>query len=326
MASGTGFYKGIAGFYRAQPEELELAAAGSVYGWWWRYLRLSPALWYAQTTGHRPTDSALAATLDVVGDLKIDRFERWWQQTGQHIFVEARRPEQVRIIAVDEIPEHRLYPKSLVIEVPLTTRRTTVLSQLKAILDKHHHAREQGLLDRSSAALRLHTKLYRLPTLERSYLALLYRLLYPKLAVWRIGDRLQLAPSIRVRGVERGAFTDYSGPFVRLHSLTGRYIYKAQYMLHHVERGTFPRTTPVTDGERREKLFAAHHQRDFEQATQLGTKPLSPWAKWLDVEMGWDLRNAVIRRNHLTEAVRLPGSRARRELPAFIAGEREHIG
>lgn len=326
MTDRSGFYKGIPGFTRSDPQALVYEAARGVYGWWWRYLRLSPALWYAQTTGHRPRDAAVAQTLDCVGDLTIDRFEPWWQQTGQHLFEEAHRPEEVRLIAVDEIAHHALYPKSLVIEVPLSTRRKTVLAQFQGILNQHHHARAQGDLDRSNATLRLYTKLYRLPTLERSYLALLYRLLFPKLAVWRIGDRLQLAPSIRVRGVERGAFTDYAGPFVRLHSLTGRYIYKAQYMLHHVERGSFPRTTKITHDVRRQALFLPPQQRDYEQAIRLDAKPLGPWARWLRDELAWELRDAVVRRNHLTEAMRLPGSRVRQQLASFMAGEREHIG
>jgi hypothetical protein len=47
----TGFYKGIPGFTVSSDDLLLEAAEASIYRWWWEFLRLSPAYWYARTTG-----------------------------------------------------------------------------------------------------------------------------------------------------------------------------------------------------------------------------------------------------------------------------------
>ena len=54
------FFKGLAGFTRADDTVLAQDAEESVYRWWWEYLRLSPVLWYAQNTGLKPVDSRMA--------------------------------------------------------------------------------------------------------------------------------------------------------------------------------------------------------------------------------------------------------------------------
>ncbi len=324
MRIQTNFFKGIPGFSRATQRELAESAEDSIYFWWWSFARLSPALWYAKHSGVRPVDAQLAATVERIGDLENPSFGLWWRRTGQRVFEEARRPDQVRLVPVDESTAHTLYERSIVVEVPLTIRRETILTQFRRLLATHHHAQAEGLLDQSTAPFRLHTKRYRLQAVERSYLCLLYRLLYPKIAIWRIGDRLQIAPSIRVRGIERGVFDDRSGPFVRLHSLTGRYIYKAQYMLYHLERGAFPNTSsPPSNGTKRP--FGAKHHQDFLDATRLDGKSPSPWSEWLDEKFSSNIRHEVVERNHLEERIRLPDSKARRALPAFIAGQTDEL-
>ena len=76
------FYKGIVGFSRELEEDYGSAAEEGIYGWWWRYLRLSPVFWFARTTGIAPRNAQLAKVLEQAGDLGEERFIKWWKATG----------------------------------------------------------------------------------------------------------------------------------------------------------------------------------------------------------------------------------------------------
>ena len=263
-----------------------------------------------------PADSRIARVVELCGDLEDDSFYRWWQSTGKNVFVEAKRPLAVKRLDLNNLQEHLFREQALYLEIPLTIRKETILKQVKRYLDQCHEGRDLNLAETSQAIFRLHTKRYRLRVLETGYWVLLYRLLYPEIQAWRIGDRLQIAPHQQVR--EQDRMTNPK-PFEMLNSLTGRYLYKAKYTLLNAERDSFPNTSKiVVDGDY--APFGSEHQAEF-LATTTGTdtKP-SEWNTWLSSHFAATLRFEIIRRNHIEDATRLPGSKTRLRLPAFIAG------
>ena len=188
--SNRPFYKGVQGFTRQFESDLVEAAEDSVYYWWWAFMRLSPVFWYARHAGVAPKNEALARAWANSGDLSNGLFRRWWKATGAHVFAEAKRPASVRAINMDQLEEHRFYPQgsSLLLEVPLTIRKETILQQVKRLLALEHEGRALNLAATSTAQFALHTKRYRLRTLELEYWVLLYRMLYPNISVLGIGE------------------------------------------------------------------------------------------------------------------------------------------
>ena len=148
---------------------------------------------------------------------------------------------------------------------------------------------------------------------------MLYRLLNQDIATWRIGDRLQLAPSLRVRGVERTnvAVRQGASAFDKLHSLTGRYLYKAQYTLHHAEHGSFPNATKTKSTA---KPFGEKHDRDYRAAVGQVVDVPSDWHAWLDKQFASDLKHEIIKRNRLDQAMRMPDGNTRRRFNTFMQG------
>lgn len=325
------FFKGLPGFTRQDDSLLARDAEQSVYYWWWQFMRLSPIYWYARQTGIKPTDPVIALAYERAGDLSIRWFTQWWQATGRTVFAEAKRPAAVRELNLDQMDQIDLYEKSLVVEIPLTIRKATIIKQLKALLEQtvdgvpRHLGRELNVVESSNAPLKLHTKRFRLRTLEIEYFVLLYRLLYPRTEIWRIGDRLQIAPSLKVRTAERGAFTAGSSPFDKLHSLTGRYLYKAERTLLNVERGSFPNNSkpPIPDDF---APFGEKQQKEFKSAVQSQGNNESPWQAWLKENYFVDLKLEVVRRNRLDDLYRMPDSTVRRKMPAFLEGRTDLIG
>jgi hypothetical protein len=322
------FFKGLPGFTRTDDTLLAHDAERSVYFWWWQFLRLSPVYWYARHASVTPTDPVVAEAYERAGDLSLRWFSQWWAATGSAVFAEAKRPAKVRTVDLEPTntdAQIELYENSLIVEIPLTIRKATIFKQLKDLLEQQidgvprHRGRDLNVVERSNALLRLHTKRFRLRTLEIEYLVLLYRLLYPRTEIWRIGDRLQIAPSLKVRTAERIAFNTGSSPFDKLHSLTGRYLYKAERTLLNVERGSFPNNSKIALPDDYAP-FGAKHQKDFKAAVSTDATNTSAWQAWLTGTYLNELKSEVIRRNRLDNEYRMPDSKVRRRLPAFLDG------
>ena len=316
----TGFYKGIPGFTRASEEAVLEAASRTAYYWWWNYLRLSPVFWYARHSGLEPVDPQAVLTLAQAGDLTQDNFRHWWQTTGYLLLEEAQRPAKVRLVNEQNLGEFVFYPagKSVVIEVPLTITQQTIVSQFRQILRQHHEGRALDVLASSQARWRLHTKRMTPAALERGYWILLYRLLYPNIAVWRIGDRLKAAPGLNVRDVERWRFSRQTSPVERMQSTIGRFLYKAQRMVLHAEQGSFPNATKI---EPIQYPFGKRNHKAYLAATSAETGADSPWRAWLRENYQHELETRIKMKKRLPSGLAMAEPRFIELWAKFVAGE-----
>ena len=320
------FFKGLPGYTRQDDEVLARDMEDSVYYWWWEYLRLSPAFWFARETGHSLKDSQMAKTYELSGNLKTNNFRRWWDETGVDIFPESKRPPKVKVLDLENLQEHRFNEKAVYLEVPLTITKETIFKKIREILNEIHDGSKLDVTRSANAIFKLHTKKYRLRAVELEYWTLLYHNLYPSIKAWRMGDRLQFAPHLRVRNVERKDDYEVESRFNRLTSLTGRYLYKARYTIAHVERMSFPNASKIILPENFMPFGERLHREYREAVGTIKTKAKtdkneSVWGKWLHEEYGTTLKYEIARRNRLTEQLKLPGSKIRQKFPDFIAGK-----
>ena len=312
------FFKGFPNFAAATDEIEAKEAEATVYYWWWQFVRLSPVLWYAHETGIQPTDPTIANVVASFGDLRSSAFWKWWRTTGTNIFAESKRPSKVKALDLQQFHEYRFDQTKLYIEVPLNIRQQTIVKQFKELLSTKHDGRALDLAAHSNALYRLHTKRNRIPTLKNEYWATLYRLLNPNIEVWRVGDRLQLAPQYRVRN-EDGSLPNTSKK--PMNALVGRFLYKGRFTLLNAERGSFPNANAIELSERYQP-FGLKHQTDYRAATQDakdGTE--CAYKKWLKEEYAFNLKMEIVRRNHVEDRMKMPASKVRMRINAFIAGE-----
>ena len=321
------FLKGLQGYTRSDNAIANHEAMDTLYYWWWLFMRLSPVFWYAKQTGRTPADPKVAKTLEKCGDLFGQGFYKWWNVTGKYVFSEAKRPDTVRLIDLEESDNIELYEKSVIVEIPLTISKVTIIKRLNKLLSTRqangeplHPGRALDVLGASNAQLRLHTKRFNEQILTHEYWVMIYRLLYPKVEVWRIGDRLQVVPALTVRGVERFNYTGYrNNPFIKLHSVTGRHLYKAERMILNVERGSFPNFNKVelADGY---APFGKKHDKEYKAAVNDAADKPAAWTEWLNEQHVNDLIKHVIKVNRAEREYQLPDSLVRQRLPAFMAG------
>jgi hypothetical protein len=312
------FFKGFPKFVSANDEMETREAEETLYFWWWEFVRLSPVLWYAQETGIQPTDPSIANVVASFGDLRGSSFGKWWRTTGTNIFAESKRPPKVKALDLQQLHEYGFDQTKLYIEVPLNIRQQTIVKQFKDILIKMHDGRGLDLSAYSTAQFKLRSKKARLVTLQNEYWVTLYRLLHPNIEVWRIGDRLQLAWQHRVRNDDGVIPNADKGP---VNSVTGRFLYKGRFTLLNAERGSFPNADPIELSERHQP-FGLKHQTDYRTATQDakdGTE--CAYRKWLKEEYSLSLKNKVVRCVNRVEQMKIPGSKVRQRIDAFISGD-----
>lgn len=315
----SGFYKGITGFKRANEELLYEAAEHGVYEWWWEFLRLSPVIWYAKHAGVQPIDPKVAEVCEQAGRISEERFSRWWRATGSVLFEEARRPLQLRRVDEHETGEHVFYPtgKSMLVEVPLTVTSRTLVKQFKALLAQTHGNQRVDVLEHSNAIWRLHTKRYNLNALENQFWVLVYRLLYPDIAAWRIGDRLQISPGLKLRNLDHGRYDGRSSPISRAQSTVGRFLYKAQRTVANAEQASFPNSKPIAVDA---MPFGELHHMEYLVATRGTVAEPSAWQQWLHDEYHSRLVRRIKEKNRI-EGVSAVNPKLISRLPKFISGE-----
>jgi hypothetical protein len=250
--------------------------------------------WFARQEGKLPEDLQLAKVFLQAGDLLNNDFRKWWRTTGANLFVESKRPLKLR--RVNETETQELYPagKSMLVEVPLNVTTRTLVRQFRELLAKTHGDQRVDVLAHSTAQWKLFTKRYNQQALENQYWVLIYRLLYPNIAAWRIGDRLQLSPGVKLRNINTQRWTDKNNPVTRMQSVVGRYIYKAQRAVANGEIGSFPNFNPV---ERPEMPFGNKANLFYLVMTECKGETYSPWQQWLHEQFHDELVSRIRRKN-----------------------------
>jgi len=162
-------------------------------------------------------------------------------------------------------------------------------------------------------------------TVENEFWCLIYKLLFPNVEIWRIGDRLRISPSHRVRGVDRKQFNIGEGnPFENLQSLTGRYLYKARFMVLNAERGTFPKIKKVELPENYSP-FEELKSKGYLNSTTGKDNDESQWIKWLRRQFENELKTEIARRNNLEDWRTSNNFKIRKRFDDFVLGKDDLI-
>lgn len=286
-------YKGMPDFSRPSQDEEIQALKSSVYGYWYQFARLSPVLWFANAKSVVPRSRDIARVSKDFGDLWRMNFELWARRYARQLFPEQREFQKIEPYT----PRRKVQPDERVIVVPMSIRRSSLMSQFKKFLNEEHPNNELNVLRTAhTAKYKIHTKRYHELALDNERLVLIYRMLYPDTPVWVIADRLQLAPSNKVRFDGFHIRANRKDDFARLNSVGGRHLYKARRRLLNLERGTFPNASEI-EVSSREQPFGRELHPEFIRQTQLITEKPSAWQKWLWREYHAEIVHQVQRRN-----------------------------
>ena len=286
-------YKGMPYFSRPSQDEEIQALKSSVYGHWYQFARLSPVLWFAHANSAVPRNRLIGKVSKDFGDLWRMKFDLWAKRYARDLFPEQKAFQEIEPYT----PNRQVRNDERVIVVPMSIRRSTLMKQFKEFLNDEHPNKQLNVLRSAhTAKYKIHTKMYRDLVLSNERLVLIYRMLYPATPVWVIADRLQLAPSNKVRFDGFHIRANRKLDFDRLNSVGGRYLYKARHRLLNLERGSFPNASDI-DVSSREQPFGRELHPKFARQTELLVDKHSAWQKWLWREFHAEIVHEVQRRN-----------------------------
>jgi hypothetical protein len=277
-------------------------------------------LWYANSTGVKPRHAEIAKVLKYGGDFLNQDFHTWWEKNCERLFAEPSGRKELVGLKLNDLATHTYDKNSLYVEVPLSIPIDRVMKDFHSILMQHHKGRKLNLAATSQAIWPLHTMRYRLEVIERGYWTLVYKLLFPNLSIWRIGDRLQYAPHLKVRGTE---WSSNEQRFNSLNSLTGRYLYKGRYTLENAEQGIFP-NLKKPDAVCSDFPFGKKYQTDFLKSTSTINGEKSPWITSLENRLSHELMLIVYKRN-LRYISADPSADTTEKFLAFFRGQTDQL-
>ena len=124
------------------------------------------------------------------GDVVDMRFDQWWQRVGRYLFAERKEVPQVKVYDrrsdLEEITNLR---DKIVIEVPLTLRKSTVVRQINKALKQAYEGREVVPRQQSTARRRLAKSKLRKETSVKMLDVYELRNRKPDLTLWQLGER-----------------------------------------------------------------------------------------------------------------------------------------
>lgn len=212
------------------------AAQDSFYYWWWAFLAESTEYRRAVSGRKEEPYASMAADFGRLGT----SFETWWFERGREIFAEPVAIPRVRKLEHGELANYEGVNPKLVIELPLTIRRQTILRQVNKLLDQHHAGSELRVHAYSRAKRRLYAhQRIRKATLEVLMKVWQARKAKPDGEWWGIGEELKLAPYHTVTEADDTATVTNKH---RIMTLTVQRMHrKAKSIIEFAAKGDFPR-------------------------------------------------------------------------------------
>ncbi len=313
-------YKGLENIFDSNPHPQTEARSlvNSIYFGWYHYVRLSSLLWFASCRQATVRDKKIQHVVEDFGDAFHKVFVIWAMEYAPSLFAETKQFDLVSLFNPDMYELEKNKEDVLLLSIPLTLPKRYLIPQILNFLHAHHPGEDYDVLKIAhTARYKLHTLRFRLHVIEIERLVFIYRLLFPQTPLWIIADRLQLAPSNKVRDdrFNSAKKTQYN----RLNSIAGRHLYKAKRRILNVERGSFPNTTQVHVSARWQP-FGRDLHADFVQSTTTGLEHYSDWQKWVHDEYYPWLVKEVLKRNHIAV-----GQVDQSSIPDFLSGKKNFI-
>jgi hypothetical protein len=224
-------------------QEMRLAKSGW-YGLWYRCLRLSEA--YQQCCRNQGK-GRLKLMYEDFGDVVKLPFPQWWQTVGRYLIAERKAIPKVQSYQhrrdLEEITSLR---DKLVLEIPLTMRKSTAVRQINKFLKQAYEGREVVPREQSTARRKLAKSKLRKETLVK--MLDLYELRYrkPDLSLWQLGEAAGIELDLMARNTDGQQMT-LQQERIRMGIAVSRYLSQARNLIWNATEGKFPSIKPLVD-------------------------------------------------------------------------------
>lgn len=177
----------------------EAAWKGSVYYWWWAYLRRNQKYLDCCDLGGK---GPLASLYEAFGDVRDDDFKKWWftGERGANLFAEKPVEESFKVIPIGDSIKAK--EGSLTLVIPLNLPKRFLLARFNEVLTVQHKGKRGYQKAKES---KLTYRIKGQPNLKALELGLkVYDMVQqnPKMALWEVGN--SIPELLKVQKIKKG--------------------------------------------------------------------------------------------------------------------------
>jgi hypothetical protein len=224
---------------RRTPVEEELRQARKSPAYWWfkcleasdEYRSCCDLLGYGEL---RETYSKFGNIFD------YPHFDSWWLKHGRFLFIQ-QEPRRVTVFDDGTFKKANTNSDTLVLEIPLTLRKQTVMRQIGKELKKAYEGRVVDIQKNSTAKVKFEKSKMRMTTVELLLKIHRLRKRYPDLSLNEIGIRAGVELDLFAR-ITNSADMDNS-EYEKTRRMTiavSRYLKQARHLIDNASHGIFP--------------------------------------------------------------------------------------
>jgi hypothetical protein len=209
---------------------------GTVYYWWWEYLRRNSEYLKCCESGGK---GKLANLYKDFGDVRGDSFKDWWTEGGRGaaLFSEPEAELSIRVMdkgqtAIDPLD-------AFTVSIPLYLPKKLIIRRFKELLDERHKGKRGHQLAKRSKARYQVKGQPNIPAIKQALKVYDFKKANPKMKLWEIGNaipNLQMENKIQVEDTESG-LADKKNV---LAATVSRYLRRAEISIFNVKNGIFP--------------------------------------------------------------------------------------
>lgn len=220
---------------KARPKP-KSAWEGTVYFWWWEYLRRNSEYLKCCDSGGT---GKLANLHKDFGDVRGDSFKDWWTEGGRGaaLFSEPQAELSIRVMdkgqaAIDPLD-------AFTVSIPLYLPKKLILRRFKELLDERHKGKRGHQLAKRSKALYQVKGQPNIPAIKQALEVYDFKKANLKMKLWEIGNaipKLQMGNKIQAGDTE----SEKADKKNVLAATVSRYLRRAEESIKNVGKGVFP--------------------------------------------------------------------------------------
>lgn len=209
---------------------------GTVYYWWWAYLRKNEEYLKCCEKGGK---GKFAAFYKDFGDVRGNSFKDWWMKDGRgaHLFADPQAEDSIRVM---ETGQEALDPsEAFTVSIPLYLPKKAILRRFKELLDERHQGKRGHQLAKRSKARYQVKGQPNVPAIKQALEVYEFRAANPDLKLWEIGDQMP-----RFQGANKLKSGDTpkerEDKKNRMAATVARYLKRAESSINNSALGIFP--------------------------------------------------------------------------------------
>lgn len=224
-------------------EELKEARKSPAY-WWYRCLQANDE--YEYCCRHEGKGKMASMYADF-GDVFELSFAQWWMRHGRKLFTEIKPFKKTQIINSNQQLENtRISKDKLIIEIPLTLRKQTVIRQIGRILKAEYEGRVVDVTKASTARRKIIKNKMRMSTVEQLLKVKEVRDANPRMTLNEVGIAAGIMLDLNARIYDESPMTE-ADERRRMTIAIGRLLKQAKNLIINAGMGKFPSLQQPTE-------------------------------------------------------------------------------